>query len=392
MRPLDVTVSKSPFPREANASHLLIGISTTFERLMDPHIKPIREWAHWLTYNGTSNGAGLILRLVDATSEEIVETERMMKTTGIDAKVSAADGKLTMAERYLSLLPTLYNDESRDARKWLAMVDDDTFFPCMNALLDQLDDFDPEQDLYIGNLSEDVGSIERHGSQAFGGAGVFFSMSLAAKIAALYPICATQEEVAESDSGWGAQGDILLRKCIYGHTEARLSMLRGLYQLDIRGDASGFYEAGLKPLSLHHFKGGVWHQAPVYFGTRIMHLCGEDCYLQRFRTKDNFIISNGYSIAQYPKGIDFNLHQIERSFDSMTEYMGWNFDFMLGPQRMPLKETGRKSSWELKNSEFQTHGSLRQTYIRRKDDPRWVGPDRRAMHDRDGVLELVWLP
>jgi hypothetical protein len=391
LRTLDVPVTRSAFPSEANATDFLFGISTTYKRLTDPKINPMLDWSHWLSDgHGNSNGGGLILRLVDASEQEIEETKKMLKSLGIDAKVYTADSSIEMAERYLSLLPALYNDSSRKHRKWLVMCDDDTFFPSMDALKKKLDTYDASEDLYIGNLSEDVGSLARHGSQAYGGAGVFFSISLAAKMTDLFPKCSTKQKLEEANSGWGPQGDILLRKCVYENTEVRLTVLHDIWQLDIAGDPSGFYESGIKPLSLHHFKGGMWHEAKVYESSKIQQVCGEDCFLQRYRTKDDFIIANGWSIAHYPKGIDFNLHQMERTFNALgDDGTGWNLDFMFGPQRIPLRETGRKVSWDLAEAEIIDDDTVRQTYIRKKDDWRWkVGGKK--MFEVDGVFELYW--
>lgn len=394
LKPLEVNVPRSPYPNTVNASDLLFGISTTFARLTDKKIGPMLEWAHWLTDGqGNSNGAGLILRLIDASEEQIRATEEIMAQMGMDVKVYASDSSEEMAVRYLSLLPALYDDETSKDRKFLVMCDDDTFFPSMHALLHRLSIYDADIDQYIGTFSEDVSNIQRHGSQAFGGAGVFFSLSLAEKIADLFTQCSTAQKVQESNTGWGPQGDILLRKCIYENTEVRLTMLRDLHQLDIQGDPSGFYEAGINPLSLHHFKGGIWHSAKPYAGAQVIHACGEACFLQRFQTTDNFIISNGYSIAYYPKGINFNVHQMERTFVPAPDDFGWNLDFMLGPGRMSLLKTGRKATWELKEAVVQQDGSVLQTYIRKSNDSRWAfeeNGERYRMFEKDGVIELVW--
>jgi hypothetical protein len=165
-----------------------------------------------------------------------------------------------------------------------------------------------------------------------------------------------------------------------------------LHQLDIQGDPSGFYESGIAPLSLHHFKGGIWHSAKPYEGAKIVHACGEDCFLQRFLTRDDFIISNGYSVAHYPRGIQFDANQIERTFHAAPDDYGWNLDFMLGgPGRRSLVGTGRKVAWELKESVIQEDGSVRQSYIRRADDERWT-ENGKPLFELDGILELIWIP
>jgi Fringe-like len=394
-KPLDVPVTRSPYPSTVDASDLLFGISTTFERLSDPKTGPIAEWSHWLTNgNGKSNGAGLILRLVDASNAELEATRQMMSEMGMDVKVVPADSKIEMAKRYLSLLPALYQESQHKKRKYLVMCDDDTFFPSMHRLLNRLSTYDHTTDLYMGTFSEDVNNIQRHGSQAFGGAGVFFSVPLAKKVSSFFSKCSTSKKIEESNTGWGPQGDILLRKCIYENTDVRLTILPELHQLDIVGDPAGFYESGIAPLSLHHFKGGIWHEAHPYEGVQIIHACGEDCFLQRFQTKDNYIISNGFSVAHYPKGIDFNVHQMERTFGAAPDDYGWNLDFMLGPGRKSLLMTGKKASWELKESRVEEDGSVRQTYIRKGDDRRWsfeMGGMGWKMFGKDGVVELIWI-
>ncbi|KAH8602440.1 hypothetical protein B0O99DRAFT_708302 [Bisporella sp. PMI_857] len=391
---LEIPVPKSPYPKTVDASDLLFGISTTYKRLYDKKISPIKEWAHWLTDgNGKSNGAGLILRLIDASEEQLNTTRQDLADAGIDVKVFNTESSIEMAKRYLSLLPALYYDHQEKSRKWLVMCDDDTFFPSMHRLLDQLSFYNHEADLYIGTLSEDVNNIQRHGSQAFGGAGVFFTAHLAGVVTQNYESCSTPKKIQEANSGWGPQGDILLRKCVYENTEVRLTLLRDLHQLDFTGDASGFYESGIAPLSLHHFKGGIWHEAEPYQGAKINHACGEDCFLQRFLFADEFIVTNGYSVAYYPGGITFDVNQMERTFHALPDDHGWNMDFMLGPGRQSLAETGRKVAWELKESEQQDDGSVRQVYIRHFNDWRWrESPGGKEMFKLDGIVELIWVP
>jgi hypothetical protein len=261
----------------------------------------------------------------------------------------------------------------------------------MRALVDRFAEYNHKSDLYIGTFSEDISNIKRHGSQAFGGAGVFFSLHLAGVVTDLYDDCVTPQKIREADTGWGPQGDILLRKCIYEHTEIRLTLLRELHQLDIVGDPAGFYESGLAPLSLHHFKGGIWTKANVYEGAQVQHACGEACYLQRYLSNDDFIISNGFSIAYYPKGIQFDVHQVERTFSAAPEDYGYNLDFMLDPQRGSLTKTGRKVAWELTDATVLGDGSVLQTYLRKANDKRWTEGGR-SLFDKDGILELVWVP
>lgn len=390
--PLYVPVTNSPFPATANASDFMFGVSTTFERFNDARTSPVREWTYWLTDGkGNSNGGTLVLFLLKATDEQLESVAATLKDAGIHADVYHSDASLEMAVRYLSLVPALYNHPERKNKKWLVTCDDDTFFPSMHALVERFERFNSSRMMYIGTLSEDVNALDRHGSQAFGGAGVFLSVPMAEKITEVYESCRTEEKIHEANSGWGPQGDILLRKCIYENTEVRLTVVWDLWQLDILGDPSGFYESGIKPLSLHHYRGG-WHIAHPWHYTKIAHICGEDCTLQRFQTDDDFVISTSFSVAHYPQGITFDLEQMERTFGAAPEDKGWNLDFKFGPQRPSLLKTGRKISWDLQESNIIGDGAaVRQIYVRRKNDWRWVDEDGEPMSGLDGIIELIWM-
>lgn len=390
--PLEVPVTQSRFPGTVDLSDFMFAISTTYGRLNDPESSPIKEWAFWLTdSNGHSNGGKLLLQLIDASNTELEDITDRLARAGIDADVAHSDHRLEMAVRYLGLVPTLYNHPEARFKKWLVLCDDDTYFPAMHSLIDRFQEFDHHKAMYIGTLSEDVGALERHGSQAFGGAGVFLSLPLAKHVSKIYSTCRTKNKIRESDSGWGPQGDIILRKCIYENTNVRLTQLWDLWQLDLYGDPAGFYEGGIKPFSVHHFKGGGWHHAYPFQTSKIAHACGEDCSYQRFVTSDNFVISNGFSVAQYPEGIDFDLDQFEGTFFAAPENRGWNLDFMYGPQRPSLLGTGKKIAWELRESHNHEDGSVSQVYIRKRDDDRWT-KNGKPMKTRDGVIELVWIP
>jgi hypothetical protein len=85
---------------------------------------------------------------------------------------------------------------------------------------------------------------------------------------------------------------------------------------------------------------------------------------------------------------------MERTFGAAPDDYGWNLDLMLGPGRKSLLMTGRKASWELKESRALDDGSVRQTYIRKGNDWRWTsksGDTGYKMFDKDGVVELIWI-
>ncbi|KAK7948084.1 uncharacterized protein PG986_008970 [Apiospora aurea] len=391
--PLEVSVPESPYPTSGNLSDFMFGVSTTFKRFSSSKTSPVNEWTYWLTDGkGKSNGGKLVLLLLDASEEQILEAKTILTERGVDVDVYHSDSRMEMAVRYLTLVPTLYNHPERPNKKWLVTCDDDTFFPSVHKLTKKFEEYDPTEPLYIGTLSEDVNNVDRHGSQAFGGAGVFLSVPLAAQVNNNYDSCKSEEKIRESNSGWGPQGDILLRKCIYENSDVRLSVLHGLYQLDLYGDPSGFYEAGIQPISLHHFKGGGWHSALPWQYTKIAHICGEDCTFQRFRTKDDFVLSTSFSVVKYPKGIDFNMNQMERTFAAAPQDKGWNLDYVFDPQRPSLLKTGRKISWDLQEATLNDDNTVSQIYVRKANDWRWVDPENNPLSQNDGIIELVWVP
>ncbi|KAK8107921.1 uncharacterized protein PG998_009934 [Apiospora kogelbergensis] len=391
--PLQVSVPESPYPTSGNLSDFMFGVSTTFKRFSSSKTSPVNEWTYWLTDGrGKSNGGKLVLLLLDASEEQILEAKTILTERGVDVDVYHSDSRMEMAVRYLTLVPTLYNHPERPNKKWLVTCDDDTFFPSVHKLTKKFEEYDPTEPLYVGTLSEDVNNVDRHGSQAFGGAGVFLSVPLAAQVNSNYDSCKSEDKIRESNSGWGPQGDILLRKCIYENSDVRLSVLHGLYQLDLYGDPSGFYEAGIQPISLHHFKGGGWHSALPWQYTKIAHICGEDCTFQRFRTKDDFVLSTSFSVVKYPKGIDFNMAQMERTFAAAPQDKGWNLDYVFDPQRPSLLKTGRKISWDLQEATVNEDNTVTQIYVRKANDWRWVDPENNPLSTNDGIIELVWVP
>lgn len=160
LEPLEIHVMKTPRPNEVDASELLFGVSTTYKRFNDEIDGPIKEWVRWLTDgNGTSNGAGLVLQLHDTTDEQLASAQKLLTSVGIDATVIHSDPSLDMAGRYVDLVPILYSHPSRFNRKYLALIDDDTFFPSLSALMRELHSYDHNGEYYIGTLTERVDFI-----------------------------------------------------------------------------------------------------------------------------------------------------------------------------------------------------------------------------------------
>lgn len=61
----------------------------------------------------------------------------------------------------------LYKTRTPEA-KWIAVIDDDTFFLSMSALVKMLTLYDEKEDQDIGGISEDWNTVNLYGMMAFG--------------------------------------------------------------------------------------------------------------------------------------------------------------------------------------------------------------------------------
>lgn len=236
----------------------------------------------------------------------------------------------------------------------------------LKPLSDALGTLDPSKDVYAGALSEDFMAIRTFGFMAFGGAGAYLSAPLAWTLGAQIQQCV--EGAAD------LEGDIIIRDCVYSNSRAKLTMLPGLYQQDLKDDASGFFESGLEPINLHHWKS--WYKEPVVKLAAAAIYCG-DCFLQRWRFGADVVFTNGYSIAKYIHGVKhLDLETMEGTWTNANQ----DFDFSIGPLRRKLVQ-GEKKVYKLIDAEISDSGVLKQLY-------RWEGNS--AVGEDDGIVEFVW--
>lgn len=354
-----------------DASNLMFGIQTTMERLDDT----IDTLVRWLP----KTGAKLFVIVketedVEADAEAMKELEAKLRAQDLDATLVPPFKGDVFSERYFSLVKILY-EHRNDKTEWIGLIDDDTFFPSMQSLLDMLAEHDPKNQHYIGALSEDWWSVTMYGYMGFGGAGVFLSLTLAEVIDRNYEECK-----ASSDT---SAGDIRLKDCIYGTTNIKLTHIPELHQVDFQGDKSGYYESGHQPLSLHHWKdwrvdGEGWLLPRMHL---VADICG-DCFMQRWQFGDDTVLSNGFSIAQYPNGKlkKLDMNKMEATWNNGAQVEGsknHGFQHSLEPTR-PKLEPGQKVQFKLLDA-VAIEGGVRQTYLHEGAD-----------QDLDTILELFW--
>ncbi|KXJ91343.1 hypothetical protein Micbo1qcDRAFT_163035 [Microdochium bolleyi] len=335
-----------PYPK-ASISHIIFGVSTDLVRLGES----LPAFEHWLA----NSGAQLIAVVTDhgkQSQENITKIENKFHTAGINATfVKPVSADLTVSQNHFAVLVDLVA-HGDDNTQWFGLIDDDTFMPDLWPFAQALATIDHTEDVYVGQLSEDFQAVRHFGFMAFGGAGAYFSAPLARKLAPKALKCIHEAS--------GGEGDIIIRDCVYSHSKAKLTMLDGIWQQDMKDDVSGFFEAGIKPLVLHHWKS--WYREPMAKMALASKFCG-DCFLQRFQFEQNTVFTSGYSIVTYPKGMqEVDLDKMEGTWAQA----GRDYDFSVGPLRDRLPKD-RKKSYKLKHAEITEKGELRQLYVYRTD-------------------------
>lgn len=432
--PLVLPITSSPVSGDTNLSPILFGIATLHKRLQDsiPHLQRyLTRPASPTDPTPTTNNAGLLVLLHNATDSELVSAALLLQEAGISGTVHHSNPNDTMGQRYFSLLPAMYEQSqlpTEPTRSWLAFLDDDTFFVRPHALIHDLHNAvpDPANTQALLGTRPEVLSYQTdhsltggdHIHTPNGGGGIFLTLPLASRLLEndreIHDACLIEDAKTY-------HGDHRLCWCIERHTEVRSGWLDGLHQLDMFGDPSGFYESGYDMLSVHHWKSWHWlNPTPL---SLVGDVCGEDCVLQRwlfsspssspqssspsssspkskYRGADALskehakqkqredeapiILTNGYSLAQYPLGIDFDPEIAEATFD---EYLGIpvdELDFGIGKFREKVPKE-KKLSWKMAHAET---GFVDTVLGRRKEVRQWYVLRRGGVIEK--IAELVW--
>lgn len=305
-------------PPTANASHIIFGLQTTIQRLSDTVI----HLARWLPDTGAQLYAVVIESEGVPASEELMKSvQSRLRAEGIVATVVHPEFETdSFPQRYFSLVNIM--DEHRTPEtEWVVLMDDDTFIPSMPALLETLAIHDSSVPQYLGSLSENWGAVNIYGLMGFGGAGIYLSTPLVSLITTPKTYSHCKNEMTTS------AGDVATMNCIYENTPYKLTHIPALHQLDIFGDVSGFFESGRPMLSLHHWKGAFDSAFPMAKMHLIADLCdAADCFLRRWQFQDKFVLSNGFSLSQYPQGETVKAEKGSSWF--------WNKDEEEGPARV----------------------------------------------------------
>jgi hypothetical protein len=348
--PIMVQVPASPPP--VDASHIDFAISTTMERLLDS-MDAFSTWA------GNTNTRFLVFIERGAS-----QRQAQRKARYLDLNIELFESDVDYENRY-SLLVKLLADNARPQTKWGCIMDDDTFFLSMPRLTNMLSRYNENQPHYIGSLTECDAQLSQFGIFAYGGAGMFLSRPLLDELGKVWDEC---------DAGTD-HGDGKIAHCVYQFTHTKLEIAEELHQLDLRGDASGWFEAARTvPVSLHHWKS--WFNADMIKMTAVSEICGAECVLRQWKFADGWILTNGYSVIHHGASVsdEEGAFAMEITWDDINGSTDESFVRVLGPLRPKEHD---KVSFQLEDVLVEG-GSVRQIYVLRDEK------------EGDHLLELVW--
>nr|POE58650.1 hypothetical protein CFP56_68325 [Quercus suber] len=372
-----IAIHVPPFlqPEKLDTTPLMLGVATTLERIKNS----LPNFSRWLSHTGSS----LLVLLVDQSDlsrvagdvEEVVTSAALM---GMILEFEPYTGNANDTEGLKNFaLALALHENIKPYTKWFGLIDDDTFFVCLRRAYEAIGAYDHSLPWYLGALTEGHTRLKQEGWKAWGGAGFFVSPPLMSILAAHSADCRAL------DQGFG---DLLWRDCILASTSPTVALteLKGLHQIDMWGDVSGFYESGLDPLlTIHHWKS--WHFHPIPNAHIVSDVAGPDTFLQRYSFTDGFILTNGFSVAQYPAGMpDLALAEL-----TMVEDIGittvpdkLEFHRSMGRMRPALELGEEKLQWLFKHSFDDGLGTVRQFYVK--------AAHPNAVDALDSVIEIDW--
>lgn len=357
---------------QPDASEFIFGVATTYERLEES----LDTFAHWL--GGTN--ARLVGNMQPSLDSD-AESRIMKRASDLKISLGVVDSRYEFLDRYFALLKVLH--ESRQpSTKWYVFIDDDTFFLDMSKLLATFVKYDPAEPWYIGALTEDFQQMATWGYMAYGGGGIFLSAPLVEQLLPHWDQCFARRNT----------GDKMLAQCIYQHTTTKFTWEQNLHQVDLHGDQSGFYEAlRPQPLSLHHWKSAAFRSTiDMYNLSKVASVCGNSCILQKFKFRNNWVLTNGFSLVKYSNA-DMKHRNLETD---VSMELTWDFryggassahfEYSLGPIRR--SDEGKKISFHLESAITGPDGRVRQLYVKRQKTDSEVQPYGAV----EAIVEIEW--
>ncbi|KZZ96394.1 hypothetical protein AAP_01167 [Ascosphaera apis ARSEF 7405] len=368
---IDIRVAKDL--AVAGSENLLFGAATTVDRL--------DRMLPYLLYSFGHTKAHLLV-LLPGDTHDIAKHEARYRARGLNVTLRGSPLAFTaryfgLVEAFIDFIKTTGNDI-----KWASFIDDDTFFPSLNHIVQKLNKLNHKDRWYIGTHSEASWQVNTFGGIGFGGGGVFISRAVLDALIFHYNEC----------QSWGDQpGDQKVAQCIFKFTNTQLTKWDTLWQMDMTGTVDGFFESGRTIDSLHHWSS--WYHKDVVNIYSVSPHSGRRGVLRRWKFDEDvktdpstnqarrsfWVMTNGYSIVKY--SMDANLPAESVDFNKVEKT--WNedpkgYEARLGPFRARDQE-GIKKERYLMTDTFMIGSNIHQMYTRDKDSER-------------SMIEIVWLP
>ncbi|KAK2590424.1 hypothetical protein QQS21_011897 [Conoideocrella luteorostrata] len=407
--PIHASASKNTSP----ASLFLFGVSTSYGRIVDNDWATLRAWKRWLTKeDGSSNGAGLVLMLDNATTKQLDEVDTVLRAAGIDVYVTSTAETTSKARRYYELVRILKTygatlAASGQAKQWFGVVEDTIFFPSLSYLQERLSSYDAREQLYIGIPSE-RSDWQQDGKSVttYGGGAIILTkqaVSLIPKLPCL--------DVRPSKAPFHAQKwDVVLKQCVKREAGINMHVIPAFYSPhDINHKPHlESHETGMRPLLLHDYQ--TRYRLDVGMAHLVTDICGEACFMHQYLFHDNWAVINGVSISHHPDGLTHH-HQHQHQHHQTQEE---NEQDMFGSaaktpisgqivinedevERKPLNWTGRRDIWRLLDSARTSNGSVWQAYLKKgvktttkPEDKIDEGESKPSDEEFDSVIVLIW--
>ncbi|KAF4445920.1 hypothetical protein F53441_10391 [Fusarium austroafricanum] len=394
---LNLPVERGPKPRQIDASDFVFAISTSFDRVVRDDYAIAKDWARWMTGgNQHGNGASFLLVLDQGHYQQVKKLTEVLLSFGIDAHVAISEGQVSSAKRYFNMIESVKKYSATLAqkgqmKKWYGIFDEEIFLPNLSYLQERLFTYNSEKELYVGLPSERGDwAIGQGFMTTYGGGAVFLTRPAISRIPQL-PCFDGVEDSPTSTKRW----DSLLQDCLTKNTKMKMHILPSFYSTKDNDDYSSHldsYETGVLPLALHDY--GQRHHLTPSQAHLVTDVCGEACFLQRYRFRDNWVLVNGYTITEYPDGIHLSDMPVPTAGKGSWRQL-------IGPVKMKQENSdrkmllwaGRRNVWKLMDSVTTKEGDVWQAYVKRGalDEPvlrkRW---GEEVGDVKDSVIVLVW--
>ncbi|KAJ5038455.1 uncharacterized protein L3040_007313 [Drepanopeziza brunnea f. sp. 'multigermtubi'] len=357
---LTLEVPKTP---QVDTSILSFGIATKLARLE----QALAQLEYWLPASGAQLHVSIPGSSWPSFASESLTTEQLYQHAKINMTLHMDDKPF--AKAYFGLIKTLYEARAPNTQ-WLVLIDDDTFLPSLPYLVHHLQSsYDVSQQALVAALSDNFNQVRAYGLMPFGGGGIFISMPLAEFL--------VQKEVWDKClENPKTEGDQIVHDCLNGHSIIRPAHDAGLQQMDIHGDPSGYFESGRRLLTIHHWKS--WYHVDIPLSINVSKACGFECLFQRWSFTDNIVLSNGYSVVEYPSGFGgLQLSEVELTWDGEWK----DYIHHMGPLRARLDREKKRSARLVESSVLDGIG-VRQIYVDKAEN---------MNGEMDRVVELLWL-